>query len=241
MLKFVQAERRDYLPVFDVMVQDISDQASMKLQASIKYKSNWQQGALKGELAHSTYSFATLLTFRMFLLSPAQRRNKWICTLKNSLKEAKIFGPSGDPNAAAGPQQVTLVPYAEPSPESGSSTPQTQLRDYDLSDTNAALLNQGTGNIFDDEEEMRMPVPTAGAATSGYNTPVALGGGGGGIQGAESAQQQAVLRSRAGAAQAALGPGTSTMPQPHPHTQPQPSRWASTEEIEMKQNMPQPR
>ena len=49
MLKYVQAERRDYLPVFDVVVQDISDQSSMKLKADIKYKSNWQQGALKSE------------------------------------------------------------------------------------------------------------------------------------------------------------------------------------------------
>lgn len=127
---------------------------------------------------------------------------------------------------------MTLVPYAEPTPKSGSSTPQTQTRDYDLADSNAALLNQGTGNIFDDEAEMRMPVPASGVA-SGYNTPVGLNGGG--VQGAGSAQQQAVLRSRAGAAEAALGPGT--MPQPHP----QASRWASAEEIEMKQNMPQPR
>lgn len=48
MLKFVEAERRDYLPVFDVQVQDVTDQSAMKLKAEIKYKSNWQQGALKG-------------------------------------------------------------------------------------------------------------------------------------------------------------------------------------------------
>ena len=49
MLQFLQKERRDYLPLFDVNVLDIPDQQKMSLKADIKYKSNWQQGALKGE------------------------------------------------------------------------------------------------------------------------------------------------------------------------------------------------
>jgi len=49
MLKFLQVEGRDYLQVFDVQVSELSDQSAMKLKADIKYKSNWQQGALKGE------------------------------------------------------------------------------------------------------------------------------------------------------------------------------------------------
>ena len=49
MLTFVESERRDYLPSFDVVVIDFPDQGKMSLSADIKYKSNWQQGATKGE------------------------------------------------------------------------------------------------------------------------------------------------------------------------------------------------
>lgn len=48
MLTFVTAERRDFQPAFDVVVVDFPDQGKMTLQADIKYKSNGQQGALKG-------------------------------------------------------------------------------------------------------------------------------------------------------------------------------------------------
>ena len=68
MLGFVQSERRDYQPLFDIVVlgtcqdrsitdsiynvvlvaKDIPDQEKMTLKAEIMYKSNWQQGALKG-------------------------------------------------------------------------------------------------------------------------------------------------------------------------------------------------
>ena len=48
MLAFVKTEARDFLPSFDVVVKDIPDQEKMTLSADIKYKSNWQQGALKG-------------------------------------------------------------------------------------------------------------------------------------------------------------------------------------------------
>ena len=59
MILFLKDNKRDYLPVFDVTVDDIPAQGKMVLKAEIKYKSNWQQGALK-----------------------VQRRNKWICALK---------------------------------------------------------------------------------------------------------------------------------------------------------------
>lgn len=67
MLGFVQMERRDFQPAFDITVvgmcqnqgcevisntglasKDIPDQDKMTLQADIMYKSNWQQGSLKG-------------------------------------------------------------------------------------------------------------------------------------------------------------------------------------------------
>ena len=59
MLLFCKENHRDFLPVFDVVVDDIPAQGKMVLKADIKYKSNWQQGALK-----------------------VMRRNKWICALK---------------------------------------------------------------------------------------------------------------------------------------------------------------
>jgi len=40
MLSFVQMERRDFQPSFDVVVVDIPDQEKMTLQADIMYKSN---------------------------------------------------------------------------------------------------------------------------------------------------------------------------------------------------------
>ncbi|PLW44188.1 hypothetical protein PCANC_13439 [Puccinia coronata f. sp. avenae] len=54
MLDFLKAERRDYTTAFDVNIQDFEGQAKLTLQADIKYKSNWQNEALK-----------------------SQRRNKW--------------------------------------------------------------------------------------------------------------------------------------------------------------------
>ncbi|TFK54216.1 hypothetical protein OE88DRAFT_1624688 [Heliocybe sulcata] len=88
MLAFVEGERRDYLPVFDVTVVDIEDQEKMTVQADIKYKSNWQQGAVK-----------------------ARRRNKWICALKTSLASCRIYGPKGNPDAIPAPSRYTQVPW----------------------------------------------------------------------------------------------------------------------------------
>lgn len=59
MLAFCKENTRDFLPIFDVVVDDIPGQGKMVLKADIKYKSNWQQGALK-----------------------VMRRNKWVCALK---------------------------------------------------------------------------------------------------------------------------------------------------------------
>ncbi|KAI0268803.1 hypothetical protein BC834DRAFT_923155 [Gloeopeniophorella convolvens] len=88
MLGFVQIERRDYQPLFDIVVVDIPDQEKMTLKAEIMYKSNWQQGAVK-----------------------AVRRNKWVCALKLNLAEAKIYGPGGNPDSTSAPKRYTLVPW----------------------------------------------------------------------------------------------------------------------------------
>ena len=54
MLAFVKSERRDFLPNFDVTIVDFPDQEMMTLSADIRYKSNWQQGSVKGK----TFLFA---------------------------------------------------------------------------------------------------------------------------------------------------------------------------------------
>ncbi|PCH43751.1 hypothetical protein WOLCODRAFT_104096 [Wolfiporia cocos MD-104 SS10] len=88
MLAFVKSERRDYLPSFDVSIVDMPAQEKLTLTADIKYKSNWQQGALT-----------------------ATRRNKWISALKEAMAKAKVFGPAGDPDAIPAPERRTVVPW----------------------------------------------------------------------------------------------------------------------------------
>ncbi|GAA6010882.1 hypothetical protein JCM10207_003974 [Rhodosporidiobolus poonsookiae] len=93
MLEFVQQERRDFLPVVDITVQDFPGQGKLSLSCAINYKTNFQNGALK-----------------------AQRRNKWICALKVAMAELQIFGPgeAGNPAPApADPVQYTQVPWDE--------------------------------------------------------------------------------------------------------------------------------
>ncbi|KAF9475543.1 hypothetical protein BDN70DRAFT_813949, partial [Pholiota conissans] len=88
MLAFVESERRDYQPVFEVKVNDFPEQSKMTLSADIKYKSNFQQAALKGK-----------------------RRNKWICALKTILGELKIYGPNGDPSPPPVVSRYAKVPW----------------------------------------------------------------------------------------------------------------------------------
>jgi hypothetical protein len=144
----------------------------------------------------------------------AQRRNKWVCALKNALKECQIFGPSGNPDAEVPPKQVTLVPYEAAAPSTTPAPPDGPRRaNYNLADAQAALLSPGTGDIFGEEAEVRMPVPSSNVSTS------ARPGG------PAAATLDASLRSRA--------------PQYQPP--PQGAPWASAEEIEMRQREQQPR
>lgn len=100
----------------------------MTLRADIKYKGNWQQGALK-----------------------AKRRNKWICALKSSMSKCKVYGPDGNPDAKAPPTPYTLVPYddvkkeqegaagmPQPAP-SGHMREHTIPTGYTFSDPNAVM------------------------------------------------------------------------------------------------------
>jgi len=142
MLTFVKVERRDYLPIFDVYILDLPDQDSMLLKAEIKYKSNWQMGALR-----------------------AQRRNKWICAFKKALKASKIYGPSGDPDVVT-PKKISIVPQYEPGaseppqfPEpSLASAPSVGRGDFQFPERNASLLAYATG-LSSGQRDMRSRAP----------------------------------------------------------------------------------
>jgi len=141
MLSFVQMERRDFQPSFDVIVVDIPDQEKMTLQADIMYKSNWQQGALK-----------------------TTRRNKWICALKTYLAEAKIYGPKGDPDAIPAPDRYTLIPWEEVrakdkksrDPALPPSMPEMPSGGYNLMNQSVSMLND-TETVFDELETTHPP------------------------------------------------------------------------------------
>ena len=113
------------------------EQTRLNLKVDIKYKSNWQQGALKCMCASTRGNQKLMITFS------AKRRNKWVCALKLSLQKAKIFGPSGDPNAKAGPTPYTLVPWEEvphEQPERQDSMSEPRIPEaWTFSDHNAVM------------------------------------------------------------------------------------------------------
>ncbi|KAI1796400.1 Mechanosensitive ion channel-domain-containing protein [Ganoderma leucocontextum] len=148
MLSFLNVERRDYQPIFDVYVIDMPGQEKLTLKADIKYKSNWQQGTLK-----------------------AQRRNKWICALKASMEKLKIFGPDGNPNADSGPTKYTQVPYEEvlrqeeaakrgQHPSSGSSMSELHVpkSDWTFADQNSAIVDDSQ-DVFGERDQLFMTNP----------------------------------------------------------------------------------
>lgn len=162
MLGFVQSERRDFQPLFDIVVADIPDQAKMSLKAEIMYKSNWQQGALK-----------------------AIRRNKWVCALKMYLAEAKIYGPKGNPDATPAPTRYTVIPWEEvqeseriaASPAAPYEMPHMPSGGYDLTSRSAAILGD-TETVFGESAVAHFPPRSVEPSTSarpaaGPSMPVA--------------------------------------------------------------------
>ncbi|KAF8504238.1 Mechanosensitive ion channel-domain-containing protein, partial [Hysterangium stoloniferum] len=145
MVAFVSKERRDFLPSFDVVVVDIPEQDKITLTADIKYKSNWQQGALK-----------------------TSRRNKWICTLKQCLSELKIYGPdgAGKPAGPAGPTKYTQIPWDEvkqmetfAAQNLEFAVPQSSIGvNYRFADKNAVLLDSSP-DVFGEAEQLAMRTP----------------------------------------------------------------------------------
>jgi hypothetical protein len=157
MLGFVQSERRDFQPLFDIVVVDIPDQEKMSLKAEIMYKSNWQQGSLK-----------------------AIRRNKWVCALKIHLAEAKIYGPKGDPDATAAPTRYTVIPWEEvqeseriaAGPAALKEMPQMPSGGYNLTSRSAAIMGD-TETVFGESESAHFPRRPAELSTGGR--PAAAG------------------------------------------------------------------
>ncbi|GFZ43630.1 hypothetical protein JCM24511_01350 [Saitozyma sp. JCM 24511] len=163
MLHFCKENGRDFLPIFDVVVDDIPGQGKMVLKADIKYKSNWQQGALK-----------------------VQRRNKWICALKMTLMDLKIWGPAGAGDPAPPPPdpvQYTLVPYeiASAAPKSESPPPTFQSATAightatSLTDRHE-IINDSTQDIWDEQDELGNASTAAPSriGTPGLETPMSF-------------------------------------------------------------------
>ncbi|KAG9078412.1 hypothetical protein FRC06_008379 [Ceratobasidium sp. 370] len=167
MLSFVQSQGRDYLPTFDIMVSDIPEQQKMTLKAEILYKSNWQQGGLK-----------------------TKRRNKWICALKTSMAEVKVFGPKGDPSSKVPPTKYTQMPWEEfrasehaemPMSDAAGREPRIPRGEWSFTDRDAIILDRGQ-NVFDEADELGMAQPESRPnqdlrqrrTTHG---PIAMGGG----------------------------------------------------------------
>ena len=132
----------------------------MSLKVDIKYKSNAQQGALKGQLVCIICIGAHELNFWT-----ARRKNKWICALKAALADIKIYGPSGDPNPKPPTARYTIVPWeliseqdrgddvSYPAPPGGTREPRIPVSNWNLTDSNIALVDGG-GDVFDEGSEV---------------------------------------------------------------------------------------
>jgi hypothetical protein len=133
----------------------------MALKVDIKYKSNAQQGALKGLLVCVPCIEACELT-----TWTAKRRNKWICALKAALADVKIYGPSGNPHAGPSTSRYTLVPWEliseqdkdnevkpHPTPSGSMQEPRIPASNWHLTDSNTILVDGG-GDVFDEGSEV---------------------------------------------------------------------------------------
>lgn len=142
-----------------------TDQLHSLLQADICYKSNWQQGAQK-----------------------VQRHNKWVCEMKQALRDVGILGPggNGDPSPApADPVKYvrlpsflprilirdlrcscdlqTLVPYEPETPENHDLSRQTSSRQTS-SDHQTAV-----DSSFDNTERLNLGPNARSAAAPSYS------------------------------------------------------------------------
>lgn len=134
----------------------------MSLKVDIKYKSNAQQGSLRGQLIR----VLCIGTCELKCWT-AKRKNKWICALKDALAELRIYGPAGNPSPKPSTSRYTLVPWeliseedrakgAEPKyplPTGGIEEPRIPDSNWHLTDSNIALVDGG-GDVFDEGSEV---------------------------------------------------------------------------------------
>lgn len=142
MIAFLKAERRDYLPSFDVNIIEFPDQEKMSLTADIMYKSVSQQSGLR-----------------------TKRRNKWVCALKTTLAEVAIYGPGGNPDKLASPKRYTEVPWdvvkeedrkreeTEKAKVTGIPEPAVPYAGWHLTDREVEFHDQ-IADVFGETEEM---------------------------------------------------------------------------------------
>lgn len=134
----------------------------MTLKVDIKYKSNAQQGALKGQLLYMLHIRACELK-----VWAARRKNKWICALKAALADLDIYGPGGNPNPKPPTSRYTLVPWelvaeedkgkevvSHATPPGRIQEPRIPQSNWKLTDSNIALVDGG-GDVFDEGSEVK--------------------------------------------------------------------------------------
>lgn len=85
------------------------------------------------------------------------------------MKECKIYGPSGDPSAAAPPSEVTLVPWEDIKASKALASSDTDLTlqdrepriprgEYQFADRNQVVLDQGQ-DVWGEAREVNMTAP----------------------------------------------------------------------------------
>ncbi|KAG6900760.1 hypothetical protein C0993_002184 [Termitomyces sp. T159_Od127] len=85
------------------------------------------------------------LTLSADIKYKTSRRNKWICALKTTLVELKIYGPAGNPDVQPPPMRYTKVPYEEikakesQATEEASKFPLTPHPEWQLADKDAVI------------------------------------------------------------------------------------------------------
>lgn len=132
MLHFLNIEKRDYNPVFDVVVDDFPAQGKLVLKADIKYKSNWQEGALK-----------------------VQRRNKWICALKESLRDCAIFGPGDNGNPSPAPPDPVRYMQVPFEPLAGGDSEESRIESPPPDFLSATQGGRAGASLMDPEQVLR--------------------------------------------------------------------------------------
>jgi len=160
MMEWIATQPRDYFPGLNVSIIDLPEFKSIKLSTGIRYKSNWQAGAIK-----------------------TQRKNRWMCKFKEVLSETGIALP--DPPSTT---RVTMIPYPPPESETTKPTPAEALastrgaggegREYrfldDATSADAKVLETRSVRRRLAEDGLTAAVATAAATHAGAAGPAEL-------------------------------------------------------------------